>query len=253
MRTFLRYHLRQEELNILIPQREGASSLEPQIVHFDDLSIREQHLVTELRASTSGTSSVTQSERSFRYSVSNPFWTELGWEAAYQSPHGGNPPEKRLLRSIIPGTSRPSGVIVLGVTKEEKICFIEEFRHTIGKRTLILPRGSCVVGESTVQAAAREFIEETGHQVHEKSHIEEITRLDSDSGILDAEVAVVFISSVSEKAVALSDCVYERRLQVRMLNAVEIVEQLRHNKITDALTLGALMSAVSTGIVSLPL
>lgn len=252
MRTFLRYHFHQEELSILIPEREIGPSLQPQLIHFDDLSSREQHLVAGLGLSNSHIPCVPQPGKSFRYSVSNPFWTEVGWEGPYLSPHGESPPENRLLRSIIPGTSRPSGVIVLGVTKEQNICFIEEFRHTIRKRTLILPRGSCVAGESTVQAAVREFIEETGHQVYEESRLEEITRLESDSGILDAEVAVVFISFVSTTAVPLSQSLHEPRLQVRMLNAAQIVEQLRQNKITDALTLGALMSAVSAGILSLP-
>ncbi|MGA8987664.1 NUDIX domain-containing protein [Aeromicrobium sp.] len=58
---------------------------------------------------------------------------------------------------------QPNGAIaVLAIDDEDRVLLVEQYRHPVGRRLLELPAGTLdVVGESTVDAAARELAEET--------------------------------------------------------------------------------------------
>ena len=61
----------------------------------------------------------------------------------------------------------PDWVNVIAFTKDEKIVFIEQFRHGTEEITLELPGGMIDKGEEPIVAAARELVEETGYAARE--------------------------------------------------------------------------------------
>lgn len=58
------------------------------------------------------------------------------------------------------------GVIVLGMTRDERIVIVRQFRPALGQYSLELPAGGIGPGESPAEAARREFYEETGYRAN---------------------------------------------------------------------------------------
>jgi len=59
---------------------------------------------------------------------------------------------------------RPDGTIMLGLTPAGEIILVRQFRPALRRFTLELPCGAVDPGESPLEAARREFYEETGYR-----------------------------------------------------------------------------------------
>lgn len=76
---------------------------------------------------------------------------------------------------LIEKCKRADVVSILGITDKKNLIFIQEFRSGAGRYTLWLPGGRVEPNETSLEAAAREFFEETGFRAeklilfHEKS------------------------------------------------------------------------------------
>ncbi|MGN6030339.1 MAG: NUDIX hydrolase [Thermomicrobiales bacterium] len=57
----------------------------------------------------------------------------------------------------------PGSAVVLPVTADREVLMIRQYRHAFGRYLLELPAGLIDPGETVVQTAARELIEETGY------------------------------------------------------------------------------------------
>ena len=53
--------------------------------------------------------------------------------------------------------------MVLSITKDQKIILVKQYRHSVNGYTLEFPAGYVSKGETPVEAAQREFVEETGY------------------------------------------------------------------------------------------
>lgn len=63
------------------------------------------------------------------------------------------------------------GVIILGVTEDGRIPMIRQYRKALEKIAFELPAGKLELGEDPLEAAGREFREETGYTAKEIKHI----------------------------------------------------------------------------------
>ena len=57
----------------------------------------------------------------------------------------------------------PDWAAVLALTEESQLVLVRQYRHGIGQMSLELPAGVIDAGESGLQAAQRELLEETGY------------------------------------------------------------------------------------------
>ena len=73
-----------------------------------------------------------------------------------ESPRTGNDHEFFVLES-------PDWVNIVAVTEDEKIVFIDQFRHGISASTIEIPGGMVDEGETPAICAERELLEETGY------------------------------------------------------------------------------------------
>jgi ADP-ribose pyrophosphatase len=84
------------------------------------------------------------------------------------------------------------GVIIIAVTPEDRILFVEQWREAVRSKTIEMPAG--LVGdlddasESVVAAAARELIEETGYRA---SRVELLMAGPSSAGMSNEMIAFV--------------------------------------------------------------
>jgi 8-oxo-dGTP pyrophosphatase MutT (NUDIX family) len=60
--------------------------------------------------------------------------------------------------------SAPDWVNIIPVTSRGRVVLIRQWRHGVNQTALEIPGGMVDPGESPVQAAARELLEETGHR-----------------------------------------------------------------------------------------
>ncbi|MDO8629897.1 MAG: NUDIX hydrolase [Phycisphaerales bacterium] len=71
------------------------------------------------------------------------------------------PDGRTLTREVV---VHPGAVVILPILDERRIVMIRNFRHSVGEELLELPAGTCEPGESIVETARRELIEETGYR-----------------------------------------------------------------------------------------
>lgn len=61
----------------------------------------------------------------------------------------------------------PDWINIIPLTANDEVVMIEQYRHGTGEVTLEIPGGMVDAGESPIEAAAREMLEETGYKASE--------------------------------------------------------------------------------------
>ncbi len=75
--------------------------------------------------------------------------------------------------------NHPSSVIILAITKDQRIIIIEQFRHMQKNKTLEFPSGGINKNETPLKAAKRELLEESGYKSNKWKYLGKgILRLD---------------------------------------------------------------------------
>jgi len=59
---------------------------------------------------------------------------------------------------------KPDAVCIVGITDDDKLVCIEQYRHSVDCIELSLPAGLIEANESALEAAKRELLEETGYE-----------------------------------------------------------------------------------------
>jgi ADP-ribose pyrophosphatase len=85
-------------------------------------------------------------------------------EDVYRSPQGVEHPFTVL--------ETPDWVNVIALTTEQQVVMVRQFRHGVGEETWEFPGGLVDPGESTIHAARRELLEETGYSSEETDWME---------------------------------------------------------------------------------
>lgn len=132
--------------------------------------------------------------------------------------------------------SRPDYVIIIA-KKRGRILLVDQYRHVMKKNVPNLPMGFIEKGETPLQAAHREFREETGHTPRGLRLLGKIFLAPS----VTNQTAYVFLAEQIEQEEFKKDPAEETR--PLFLTPQEIAELIKNNKLQDASTLAALVLA----------
>ena len=142
------------------------------------------------------------------------------------------------IRRFTPG--EVSGVVVLPVYRQS-ICMIRIFRHALRRYVLELPRGFSDPGQTSLQNAERELLEEIGGKA---SQIYDMGYMTENSGMGNAKAALFYadleeLGPVSEEEEAIEKIVF--------VPAEEFAGMIRNGSLEDSFTLCATLRAMLLG------
>jgi ADP-ribose pyrophosphatase len=125
-------------------------------------------------------------------------------------------------------------VNVVGLTADNKVIIVEQYRHGTDQVTWELPGGAANRGEDLLTAAKREFCEETGYDSQEWEYL----------GSVDVNPA--FMTNKCEMYLA-KNCVLKEKQKLDYFEEIDVLEipleeipkLIKENKINHSLVIGA--------------
>ncbi|ROL84052.1 NUDIX hydrolase [Pseudomonas chlororaphis] len=132
-----------------------------------------------------------------------------------------------------------NGVVAVPTLADGRLMLVNLKRRAIGGQSIEFPRGAIDAGESAVDAAARELLEETGWQA---SHVRELGLLHSNTSLIASAVAVCQVQ-IAEQQAAATDGEVEHLLWV---SRQELMTLIATGRITDGHTLSAAMMLLAS-------
>ncbi len=133
------------------------------------------------------------------------------------------------------------GCICLAVC-EDRVLFVEHFRHALRRFSLELPRGFGEDGLSPEKNAEKELFEECGISI---SECRALGRISADSGISSDEPCVVLVHTNS-RSISFNDRI-EPIKNAFWLTVDEIYQAISNGTLTDGLSIAAVALAVAKG------
>lgn len=129
----------------------------------------------------------------------------------------------------------PTWVNMIGITKENKILFVKQYRHGAAQVLVELPAGVVEDGEDPEEGAKREMLEETGYAFDKIEYICELFANPATSG--NKTYTYLLTGGVKVQEQDLDD---SEDIEVLELTIEETKELLLNNKIGQALHTSAL-------------
>lgn len=138
----------------------------------------------------------------------------------------------------------PGAVVILPIVAPGKVLLVHQYRHSVGKWLMEIPAGTLEPGESPVDCAARELIEEVEHKA---GTMEELGMVYPAPGFC-TEMQHLFLAK------ELSPCNSGTRDEDEMIEIVEwsverFEEEIRKCSITDSKTITAFCRARLRGLI----
>jgi 8-oxo-dGTP pyrophosphatase MutT (NUDIX family) len=130
-----------------------------------------------------------------------------------------------------------TAISIVPIDSEGFTYLVGQYRYTLNEYSWEVPEGGCsiVAGESTLEAAKRELLEETGLVASEWTQLGEVYLSNSVSD----EKAVMY---VAQNLVQQQACPEEtEQLKIRRLPLGEAIEMAKNGTITDALSVLTLL------------
>lgn len=135
---------------------------------------------------------------------------------------------------------RPEIVLVVPVTIDRQLIFVRQYRHGVGEILLEFPAGAMNAGEDNIlEAARREFEEETGYQSPELIPIATLY----DNPVKDTNRLHIFIAP-NATPTGKQHLDITEEIEVILIPLAEIQEKIRAREITVSGSLAALYLAL---------
>jgi ADP-ribose pyrophosphatase len=144
------------------------------------------------------------------------------------------------------GDGRP-GAVVLAL-RDDHIALVNVYRRPLRRSMWELPRGFAEPGESPVQAARRELLEETGLAVDE-GHLEALGVVAPNSGILESEVAL-YVARVPLEVGSPRPLDHAEVHQAEWVPTQTVADMVSDGRIVDGFTIAALARALLKGLIA---
>ncbi len=131
----------------------------------------------------------------------------------------------------------PGAAAILPVTEEGEILLLKQFRHAAGGEIWEIPAGTLSPGESPLECARRELIEETGFSA---ASFEPLFSIVPVPGYSDEVIHLFLATRLSPAAQNLDP---DEVLSVHRIPAAQVLDMAHRGEIRDAKTLSALFLA----------
>jgi 8-oxo-dGTP pyrophosphatase MutT (NUDIX family) len=130
-----------------------------------------------------------------------------------------------------------TAIAIIAVDSEGFTYLVGQFRYTLNTYSWEVPEGGCSIesGESILEAAKRELLEETGLVALEWKELGEVYLSNSVSD----EKAVMYLAQNLSQHLACPD--ETEQLKIRKLPLKEAIEMAQNGEITDALSVLSLL------------
>ena len=136
-----------------------------------------------------------------------------------------------LVRDVV---VHPGAVVILPIWDEERVVMIRNERHAAGETLWELPAGTREPGESGIETAKRELIEETGY---EAGAIEPLAEFFTSPGILSELMHAFVATDLTHVGQQLE---HGERIDVEVVEAARLRRMMREGTIRDGKTLAVL-------------
>lgn len=136
------------------------------------------------------------------------------------------------LREVI---RHPGSVVVLAFLPDGRLPMVRQFRYPTGRYLWELVAGAMEPGESPVEAARRELLEETGYRART---LKPLLDFYSSPGFLEERMVLVEARDLTQSKARPDP---DERIRVGRFTISEIKRKLAHKKILDAKTLVGLL------------
>lgn len=127
--------------------------------------------------------------------------------------------------------------VIVAVFTDSSVALVRQYRHAAQKFLLELPAGSLEIGETAIDCARREVIEEIGFSA---GKIEPLTEFYVSPGFLDEKMFVFLATELTEVGQNLDE---DEFLDVERLSFPEIYQKIKNNEFEDAKTMLSLILA----------
>ena len=126
------------------------------------------------------------------------------------------------------------GVVIAGMTKEDKVVLVKQYRYSIDRELIELPAGRIEAGEDPYPAAQRELTEETGYHAE---NWQELSRMYSAPGFCNEIIYIYLAENLTYKGKNLD---FDEETEVIELTLTEAWAMVHNGQIQDAKTIAGL-------------
>lgn len=129
----------------------------------------------------------------------------------------------------------PGAVAVVAMTEKKEVVLVRQHRQPAGEVLLEIPAGKLEPGETPVECARREMIEETGYDAETYN---ELTCFFPSPGFCDEKIYLFFAGQLKRAERETTD--FEERLSTVYLSLEKALEMINSGDIKDGKTILAL-------------
>lgn len=126
------------------------------------------------------------------------------------------------------------GVVIAGLTSENKVILVKQYRYSVDHDLIELPAGRIEAGEDPFPAAQRELTEETGYQAESW---QELSRMYTAPGFCNEMIYIYLAENLTYKGKNLD---YDEETEVLELTLTEAWTMVVNGQIQDAKTIAGL-------------
>ncbi|MCS7233835.1 MAG: NUDIX hydrolase [Synergistetes bacterium] len=126
-------------------------------------------------------------------------------------------------------------IVVVPVLDDKKIVMVKQYRYAVGEELLELPAGTLEKGETPIECAKRELLEETGYRAQK---VEELTSFYSSPGFCTEKIYLFLATGLEKKEQKLDS---DERIKVEIHSVEDLKEKIKTGNLRDAKSVAGIL------------